>query len=128
MEDLFMIPPKLFNEVKAFIFIGFSFCEKKIKFKNFIKKIHLFTNVKNCISINWITKKIKSLFLLKDMSIYPSCKVYCGLCSRKKNYIGESNCNMMGRIQQPNQWLWAWKTFIQKHVTLLQLKNLGKFI
>ena len=82
VEESFIIPPNLFDEDKPFLLIDIPFCEKnESKSKDFIKKFHHFTNGKYRISIKWITKKVKSLFPLKDKNIYPACKIYHGLCS-----------------------------------------------
>ena len=54
--------------------IHIPFCEKnENKSKEFSKNFQHFTKAKYCISINWITKKVKSLFPLKV--IYPACKI-----------------------------------------------------
>lgn len=74
----------------------------KNKFKDFIKKFHPFTNGKYYISINWITKRVKKLFPLKDKNTYPTCKIYHGLCFCKENYIGESKYNMVTRWGEHN--------------------------
>lgn len=56
--------------------------------------MHCFTNEKYRILVNWITKKVKSLFPLRDQNIYPVCKIYHGLCSCKENCLSESKCNV----------------------------------
>ena len=94
-EDSFIIPSSLLDQDKPSICADIPFCEKnENKSTNFIKKFHPFTNGKYRISINWITKKVKGLFPLKDKNIYPVGKIYDGLCSCKENYIGESKRNM----------------------------------
>lgn len=101
-EDSFIIPPSLFDE-KPFIVIDILFCEEKEnKYKDFITKFNHPTNGKCCISVNWITKKVKRLFQLKDKNIYPECKIYHGLCSPKENYIGESKRNVVTRLREDN--------------------------
>ena len=35
-------------------------------------------------------KSVRSLFPLKEKSIYPAYKIHHGLCTCKENYIGES--------------------------------------
>ena len=103
MEESFLISPNLFDEDKPFPLIDIPFCEKnESKSKDFIKKFHHFTNGKYRISIKWITKKVKSLFPLKDKNIYPACKIYQGLCSCKENYVGESKRNMANRWGEHN--------------------------
>ena len=65
--------------IKINLLIDISFCRKnENKSNEFIKKLHHFTNGKYRVSTNWIKKKVKSLFLLKDNNIYPACKIYHG--------------------------------------------------
>ena len=46
-------------------------CEKtKIDLRILLKKIHYFTNAKYRISINWITKKVNSLFLSQEVCAF----------------------------------------------------------
>ena len=53
----------------------FHFSEQdENKFKNFIKKFYHFSNGIYGIRINWITKKVKSLFSLKHKNIYPTLR------------------------------------------------------
>lgn len=56
-EDSFIIPTSLFDE------------KNERKSKDFVEKFHHFTNRKYPISINWITKEINNLLLLKDRNI-----------------------------------------------------------
>ena len=63
-------------------------------------------------SINWITKKVKSLFPLKHKNIYQSCKICYGLCSCKENYIGKPKRNMAikwGEHNKPTHDSWSKK-------------------
>ena len=51
------------------------------------------------------TRKIKSLFKIKDNVEHLSCVVYHGICSCGNNYIGEAIRNVVTRIdehEQPN--------------------------
>ena len=43
------------------------------------------------------TKKIRSLFRLKDKNLHPACKIYEGICSSSGNYIGETKRNVKTR-------------------------------
>ena len=63
----------------------------------FINKLSGFTNNKYKITIVWQTKKIRSLFPLKDKSKYPACIIYEGVCSCGENYIGETDRNAITR-------------------------------
>ena len=49
------------------------------------------------IAVKWSTKKIKSLFRLKDKNPHPACKIYEGICSCSANYIGETKRNVETR-------------------------------
>ena len=46
------------------------------------------------IAVKWSTKKIRSLFRLKDKNLHPACKIYEGICSCSANYIGETKRNV----------------------------------
>ena len=46
------------------------------------------------IAVKWSTKKIRSLFRLKDKNPHPACKIYEGICSCSANYIGETKRNV----------------------------------
>ena len=103
LEDSYIIPPNLFEEQKPFILIEIPFCERnENKSKDFIRKFHEFTDSKFKISIKWITKKVKSFFPLKDKNMYPSCKVYQGVCTCTENYIGETERNTVTRWREHN--------------------------
>ena len=62
---------------------------KELKSKKFIKKFHKFTNDNFRLAISSKTRKIKSLFKIKDKNLYPARKTYgeCGKCG--DNYIGK---------------------------------------
>ena len=49
------------------------------------------------IAVKWSTKKIKSLFRLKDKNPHPACKTYEGICSSSANYIDETKRNVETR-------------------------------
>ena len=90
VEDV--IPLRLFDEYKPFILTDILFCEKnENKSKGFIKIFYHFKNAIYSISINWITKKVKSLFPLKDKNIHPPCKIYHGLCLVRRTVVVNHN-------------------------------------
>ena len=62
-----------------------------------MSKFHEFTNNEFETSIKWITKKIKSLFSLKDKNPYPSCQIYQGTCNCGETYIGKTVRNVKTR-------------------------------
>ena len=49
-----------------------------------------------------MTRKIKSLFPLKDRDLHPSCKIYKGVCSCGTVYIGETVRNVEVRYAEHN--------------------------
>ena len=73
--------------------------------KKFCDKLEFYTNGKVKFNIIWSTKKIKSLFKIKDNVKHLSCVVYHGICSCGNNYIGENIRKVVTRIdehEQPN--------------------------
>ena len=66
-EDDYIIPPYLFEKEKPFVLLKLPFCEKnEPKSKDFIKKFNKFTNTNFRLANSWKTRKIKSLFKIKD--------------------------------------------------------------
>ena len=69
-----------------FLLMNLPYCEKKkeekneAKSKDFIRKFHKFTNNQFRLTISWNTRKLSSLFRLKDKNWYPACKIYYGKC------------------------------------------------
>ena len=81
-QDDFIIPPYLFEEPKPRIVVEFPFCELNEKrVSTFNKRIDYWTNDSYDLNVVWKNKKVRSFFLLKDKNLYPSCKIYYGLCS-----------------------------------------------
>ena len=100
-EDDLIIPEFLFKEPKKFVLIELPFCEKNEELsKRFLHKLKSFTNDKIEFAIRWGTKKVKQLFSAKDKNPHPSCKIYEGVCSCGKNYIGETGRNVITRWQE----------------------------
>ena len=58
--------------------------------KTFISKLNYFTNEKCKFNVVWNTRKVQSLFPLKDKVDHYSCVIYLGDCSYDQNYIGET--------------------------------------
>ena len=78
-NDLFIIPPALFEESKPFILVEMAYCEENQNAsKHFIKKFETFTNHHYRTAIKWITRKVKSLFKVKSNNLHPSCVIYRG--------------------------------------------------
>ena len=102
-NDDFIIPPYLFETEKQFILLKLPFCElNEQKSKDFIKKFNKFTNDSFRLAISWNTRKLKSLFKLKDKNLYPSCVVYYGECYCGANYVGETFRNTTTRWSEHN--------------------------
>ena len=98
IDDDYIIPPFLFKEEKPFILLKLPFCEQnEQKSKDFIKKFHKFTKDSFRLAISWKTRKIRSLFNIKDKNLYPACKIYYGECVCGENYIGETVRNTVIR-------------------------------
>ena len=61
--------------------VEFPFCEfTEKRVSTFRKKLNCFTNDSYDLIV-WLTKKVRSFFPLKDKNLWPSCKIYYGLCS-----------------------------------------------
>ena len=98
-DDELIIPTFLFQEPKQFIMFEIPYCsENELVAKRFLHKFHEFTNGQYEVAIRWMTRKVKSLFSLKDKNPYPSyCVIYRGLCDCGENYIGETMRNSLTR-------------------------------
>ena len=87
------LPRWLFDERKLILFdkrktiaINLPFSNKNDNFsKPFCEKLEFYTNGKVKFSIIWSTRKIKSLFKIKDNVKQLSCVVYHGICSCGNN-------------------------------------------
>ena len=102
-EDEFIIPPWLFKESKRFILVELPYCKtNEIVAKHFLRKIHQFTDESYDIAIKWHTRKIRSLFPLKDRNPHPSCVIYKGTCSCSACYVGETARNAETRWNEHN--------------------------
>ena len=75
----------------------------KQKSKDFIKKFHKFTNNNLLLAISWKTRKMKTLFKIKDKNLCPVCKIYYGECEHYgDNYIEETVRNTVTRWSEHN--------------------------
>ena len=94
-NESFIIPPNMFTVNKPFLLLEIPYCEQnELASKRFIKKFHQFTGDKYDIAVKWLTKKVKSLFPLKDRNLHPSCKIYKGVGSCGDTWIGETIRNV----------------------------------
>ena len=103
-QDDFIIPPYLFEEPKQKIVVEIPFCglnEKRVS--AFRKKFNYFTNDSYDWDIVWKTKKVRSFFPLKDKNLYPSCKIYHGLCSCREDCVGDTKRNVSVRYNEHNK-------------------------
>ena len=67
----------MFAVKKPFLLLEIPYCEgNENASKRFIKKFHQFTCDKYDTAVKWLTKKVKSLFPLKDCNLHLSCKIY----------------------------------------------------
>ena len=86
------------------ILLKLPFCEQnEVKSKDFIKKFHKFTNSNFRLAIIWKTRKMKTLFKIKDNNLYPAFKIYYGGCKHcRDNCIGETVRNTVTRWSEHN--------------------------
>ena len=68
--------------------------------KQFIKKFDKVTNDTFDLQIKWLTKKVKTLFRVKDKSLHQACKIYKSSCGG--SYIGETIRNVEVRWDERN--------------------------
>ena len=61
--------------------------------KSMVNKVEEFTNNKVKFIYHWKTRKLKSLFPLKDRIKHKANIIYKGICSCKESYIGETKRN-----------------------------------
>ena len=98
VNDDYIIPPWLFELPRKCIFIEIPYCHKNEAISHhFIQKLKEFTNDQYIFIIKWNTRRIKSLFSLKDRNVHPSCEIYQGTCVYGLSYIGETKRNVETR-------------------------------
>ena len=79
-ED-FLIPPSLFEERKEISFLV-PFCKRnEDKMKQIICKLEEYTNYKIKFRYSWKTRKLQSLFPLKDPIVHKANVIYKGTCT-----------------------------------------------
>ena len=67
-----------------------------------MKKLHRFTKESFNIAISWTTRKIRSLFRVKDKNLCPACKIYYGIYECGEDYVGEAVRNTTTRWSEHN--------------------------
>ena len=99
-----LIPNWLFNdEIRSIVYIRIPYCLKnEHESKKFLIKLTNFTNDRFDFRIIWETKKLRSLFPLKDKVPHTSTVIYEGECSCGAVYIGETNRIVSIRFDEHN--------------------------
>ena len=88
-----IIPWWLFDDRKE-VYFQLPFCQRNEReVYNIIKRLLLFSNNKVKFKYYWKTRKIRSLFPLKDRVNHASNVIYKGTCSCNESYIGETKRN-----------------------------------
>ena len=91
VDDDELIIPDWFFDDRVTKYIRLPFCESNEKLsKLFLQRLNTFTKDKFKFLIVWETRKIRSLFPLKDKVKHRSCVIYEGICSCGDKYIGET--------------------------------------
>ena len=109
VDEELMIPRWLFDEMKTIV-INLPFLNKNEHFsKKFCEKLEFYTNGKVKFNIIWATRKIKSLFKIKDSVKHLSCVVYHGIFSYGNNYTGKTIRNVVTRIDEHKQLNGKWE-------------------
>ena len=93
------------NENKTRITINLPFCAENENFaKKLLSKLNSFTGDKYSFQIIWKTKKVRSLFSVKDRVNIKHCAnvVYEGTCSCDADYIGITDRNAVFRFAEHN--------------------------
>ena len=111
----FIIPPWFFDLKPPVILIEIQYCDKnEVASKQFIKRFNKFTNDKYDIRIKWLTRKMKTLFKLKDPCIHLACKIYKGVCICGETYMRETMRNVETRSKEHNTL--SDKSNLSKHI------------
>ena len=91
-----MIPPFLFELSKKLLFFKLPFCFQNERIvRKFIKLFHQHTNNMFDMRIKWLTRKVRSLFCLKDKTPYPSCIIIRVRVAVAKNMLAKHNAMLM---------------------------------
>ena len=68
--------------------------QNELAYTRFLSRFHQFTNQNFQVTIKEITKKGKSLLLLKDKNPYRACHICKGTCVCDETYTGETILNV----------------------------------
>ena len=89
-ENEVLIPEWLFDD-RVTKYLRLPYCESNEQLsKLFLQRLDMFTEHKFKFIVIWETRKIRSLFPLKDRVLHRSCVIYEGVCSCGKKYVGET--------------------------------------
>ena len=92
-KDNLIIPQWFFDERKTFtIHLRFSPSNESFV-KTIVSKLNYFTSEKCKFNVVWNTRKVQSLFPLKDKVNHYSCVIYWGDCSCDQHYVEEEKSN-----------------------------------
>jgi hypothetical protein len=96
-----IIPDWLFREPKKEIVIRVPFCPKnEASINKVLKRLEVFSNNQFVFKVIWNTRKIKSLFPIKDRVQHSSNVIYEGKCSCQQSYVGETTRNVEVRWKE----------------------------
>ena len=99
-DDEMIIPVHWFDE-RTKISIQLPFCRRnEFESKKFLSKLNNDTKGTFNFHILWQTRKIETLFKLKDKNIHPSHVIYIGTCTCNQAYIGETARNLEVRVNE----------------------------
>jgi len=87
---------KFITKLNNYHFVG----EMNLKVGKFITKLSNYTKGKFNFHILWQTRKIETLFKLKDKNTCPSHVIYIGTCTCNQVYIGETARNLKVRVNE----------------------------
>ena len=100
-KDFEYLQPGQSNDNRTFHRINLPFCQENEKIATkFINRLDYFTGDTYKFFINWSTRKIRSLFPLKDKTEHRTCIIYQGTCECNENYIGETERNDIVRFNE----------------------------
>ena len=102
-EKELIIPSNFFEVEPTFLLLKLPYCDtNEAKSKDFIRKFSKFTKNNFKLAISWTTRKVSTLFRLKDKNLYPAVKIYYGKCECGEDYIGETHRNTATRWSEHN--------------------------
>ena len=84
------------------VLVEIPYCLKNENSSKQFKKFDQFTNDAFDVRIKRLTKKVKTLFKVKDKSLHQICKISKGICSCGESYTGETIRNVEVRWEEHN--------------------------